>query len=223
MRPIPFPEQVNEIIHYKYSNDEYENALIQYLLAHNFIIGWRFPSEPSVMKVSDIRIDKFGRKSIKITEPKKHNSTRYVSPKEIMTGKNTKSFKNWIDHWRPKAENQYSEDYLYIKPDGKPFTDREQLRMFLNRKAYQQIKKIFPEYYNYTSRHFCAIARLIRTKLQTKHFDIYEVKEWLGHTKIETTMIYLKDAKYYYEQAPYDWIQRALTKKVWRRKTSKNR
>jgi len=219
VRSIPYPEQVNEIIHHRYCKDEYENALVQYLLAHNFIVGWRFPSEAAVLKVSDIRIDAFGRKSVKITEPKKHNSTRYINPIEIMTGKNTKSFKNWIDKWRPKAVSQYSEDYLYLKPrTGEPFTDREQLRTFLNRKAYKQIKQIFPEYYNYTSRHFCAVSRLIRTKLQTKHFDIYEVKDWLGHTKIETTMTYLKDAKHYYEQAPYDWIQRAITKKSWWKK-----
>jgi len=36
--------------------------------------------------------------------------------------------------------------------------------------------------------------------------------------KIETTMTYLKDAKYYYEQTPYDWIQRAITKKSWWKK-----
>ena len=82
--------------------------------------------------------------------------------------------------------------------------------MFLYKKTQQKIKKIFPEYYPYTARHFCAIARLIRTKIQTKHFDVYEIKEWLGHTKIETTMTYIKDAKYYYDLAPFDWIHRVL-------------
>jgi hypothetical protein len=33
-----------------------------------------------------------------------------------------KILKNWIDHWRPKYINQYSDDYLFINPDnGKPF------------------------------------------------------------------------------------------------------
>ena len=85
--------------------------------------------------------------------------------------------------------------------------------MFLNRIASPVIKTVFPEYYNYTSRHFCAIARLIRTKIQTKHYDAYEVRDWLGHSKIETTMNYLKDAKHYYLLAPYDWIHRALRAK----------
>ena len=207
--PIPFPEQVNQILHLHYSDDAYENALIQYILCHNFIIGWRPPSEPTTIKITDIKIDNYNRGYIKITEPKKHYSTRYLTPLEIMTNKRRKSFKNWIDCWRPKVANQHSQDYLYLKPNGKPFTP-ETLRMYLNRKAQPQIKTIFPEYYNYTSRHFCAIARLIRTKIQTHHYDAYEVRDWLGHTKIETTMNYLKDAKHYYQLAPYDWIHRAL-------------
>ena len=32
--------------------------------------------------------------------------------------------KNWIYHWRPKVENQYSGDALYLQPSGKPFTVR---------------------------------------------------------------------------------------------------
>ena len=57
---------------------------------------------------------------------------------------------------------------------------------------------------------FCAIARLIRTKIHSGSFDEFEVKEWLGHTKIQTTMSYIKDANHYYKLAPYDWINRVL-------------
>jgi hypothetical protein len=80
---------------------------------------------------------------------------------------------------------------------------KESLRMFLNRKAAPIIKQVFP-------RDFCAIAQLIRTKIQYGAFDEFEVKEWLGHTKIQTTMNYIKDAKRYYNKAPYDWIHRVL-------------
>jgi len=207
---IPFPEQVNQFLHLKYSDDDYENALIQYLLTHNFIVGWRIPSEPAIMKIQDVKIDGRNRGYIKITEPKKHYSTRHITPKEIMTNRRRKSFKNWIDSWRPKLENQYSGDALYLRPDGRPFENKEQLRMYLNRKATPVIKKVFPEYHNYVARDFCAIARLIRAKLETKHFDVFEVKEWLGHTQIQTTMSYVKDAKHYYQLAPYDWINRTL-------------
>jgi len=205
-RVIPFPDQVYKILNLKYSKKSYENALIQYLLTHNFIVGWRFPSEPAEMKVSDVHIE---RGYITITEPKKHSSTRNLSPTEIMNNRRRKSFRNWVYYWRPKVENQYSKDYLYLRPDGKPFT-RDQLRQLLNRKAKPVIETFFPEYYNYCSRHFAAVSRLIRTKLQYKAFDEYEVKDWLGHTKIETTMGYIKDAKHYYLLAKYDWVNRVL-------------
>ena len=39
---------------------------------------------------------------------------------------------------------------------------------------------------------------------------MFEVKEWLGHTQIQTTMSYVKDAKHYYKLAPFDWIHRTL-------------
>ncbi len=209
VKVIPFPEQISEILRLTYSEDEYENALIQYILTHNFIIGWRIPSEPSIMKLSDVTIDDHDRGFIKITEPKKMNSTRIVTPVEIMTNHRRKSFKNWIDSWRPKVANQYSKDFLYLKHDGTPFC-KESLRMFLNRKASPIIQTVIPKYHNYVARDFCAIARLIRTKIQTGSFDEFEVKEWLGHTKIQTTMCYIKDASHYYKLAPYDWINRVL-------------
>ena len=206
---IPFPDQINDILHLTYSEDDYENALIQYLLTHNFVIGWRIPSEPAILKLSDVMIDDQDRGYIKITEPKKHNSTRIVTPTEIMTNRRRKSMKNWIDSWRPKVANQYSQDYVYLTPEGKPFA-KDSLRMFLNRNAAPLIKTVFPKYHNYIARDFCAIARLIRTKIQSKVFDEFEVKEWLGHTKIQTTMCYVKDANHYYKMAPYDWINRVL-------------
>ena len=206
IRPIPYPKQVHDMIHLNYSKDPYTNALIKTLITHNHVIGWRPPSEPSVIKASDVDLD---NASIKVTSPKLNNATRYLDISEIATRNNIYSMKNWLK-WRSKVENQYSDDYLYLKPSGLPFKDKEHLRMFLNRKAYNKIKTVFPEYYNYTSRHFCAIARLIRAKLETKHYDVFEVKEWMGHTKIETTMAYVKDAKFYFKKHPYDWIKRVL-------------
>ncbi len=207
---IPFPETVNKFLHLEFSKDPYTNALLQYMLTHNFVIGWRIPSEPFMMKVQDVTIDGRDRGFIKITEPKKHYSTRTIIPTEIMTNRRRKSFKNWIDVWRPKVEHSKSGDALYLKPDGSPFKSKEQLRMFLNRNALPQIQEIYPEYHNYIARDYCAISRLIRSKLETKHFDVYEAKEWLGHTTIQTTMSYIKDTKKYFRLAPFDWINRTL-------------
>lgn len=206
MTPIPYPDQVHKMIHQEYSKDSYTNALIRYILCHNHIIGWRPPSEPAIIKVSDVDLD---HETIVVTMPKLHNRSHSVSIGEICNKRDVPSMRNWIDVWRPRVENQYSQDYLYLTPQGKPFTN-DGLRHFLYTYARPRIREVFPEYYNYTSRHWCAIARLIRTKIESKKYDEYEVMEYLGHTKIDTTMTYIQRAKFYYEQTGYDWIKHVL-------------
>ena len=121
----------------------YVNKEIRYLLTHNFMIGWRVPSEPAIMRISDIDFD---NGSIVITEPKKHQRKRIIIPEEhILTGKRYKSFKNWVDYWRPKVENQHSGDYLYLRPNGKPFTN-DSLRMQLSRNVKPVWNKYYPMY-----------------------------------------------------------------------------
>jgi len=219
--PIAFPEQIYNILHTKYSNDYYEDSNIKHILAKNHIMGWRFPSEASILKLDDVDLD---NNTILITSPKLNNATRLLDISELENKRSAYNFRNYIDKIRPKFENQYSKDYLFIHPSGKPFEKPDQLRMYVNRKANKEIKSIFPRYYNYTSRHWCAVARLIRTKIETKHFDVYEVKEWMGHTKIQTTMTYLQHAKFYYKKMPFDWIKRVLKfhKKVGEQNTLKN-
>ena len=59
-------------------------------------------------------------------------------------------------------------------------------------------------------RRWCAIARLIETKVEYRTFDEFEVCDWLGHDDVKTTMVYIKDAKQYYKRAPYNWMKRVL-------------
>jgi len=59
-------------------------------------------------------------------------------------------------------------------------------------------------------RRWCAIARLIETKVENGKFDEFEVCDWLGHDDVKTTMAYIKDAKQYYTRAPYNWLKRVL-------------
>lgn len=59
-------------------------------------------------------------------------------------------------------------------------------------------------------RHWCAIARLIKTKRETRTFDVLTVRNWLGHTDIKTTQNYINHADMYYNQAPVDWIANAI-------------
>lgn len=204
-RTIPLPELVHKMIHYKYSKDEYENALIQYTLLHTFMMGWRNPSETITMKVGDANLDKG---LLIITEPKKHYLTRTIVPdKALMTGKTRKSFKNWIDTWRPKVENQHSGNALYLRPDGRPL-EIQPYRMFMTRR----VRPVFPEYQPYVSRHWCAIGKLIKSKLEVKKFDIYDVQDWLGHSEIQTTMTYTRDAKQYMRLVHYDWFKYIMKK-----------
>jgi len=202
-RIIPLPDVVYKLVHHRYSSDEYENALVQYTLLHTFMIGWRNPSETCMMTTDDVKLD---RGILIITEPKKNKTKRIIVPeKALMTGKTRKSFKNWIDHWRPKVENQYSGDALYLRPDGRPIAI-DQYRMFIIR----MVKPLFSEFTPYVSRHWCAIGKLIKSKLETKKFDEYEVRDWLGHSEIQTTMSYLRDTKQYMRLALYDWFKRVL-------------
>jgi len=214
-RILPFPDTVREFFYHEYSKDPYENALYQYLFYHSFMIGWRVPSEIAEMKLDDVFIDSKGRGTITITETKKHRDKRTILPeKYILSSRSHKSFKNWIDYWRPKVENQYSGNALYLWPNGKPVTVRK-----LGQKLSQHGKKIWPPFQPYDMRHWCAIARLIETKIQTGNYDIYSVKSWLGHTNVKVTENYVYRAEMYYNQYRESWIQNALrSHKIWRGK-----
>ena len=50
----------------------------------------------------------------------------------------------------------------------------------------------------------------IVSKIETKHWDIWDVKEWMGRDKVSTTDNYTKFAKKYYRNAPFDWIKTIL-------------
>jgi hypothetical protein len=195
-RIIPYPEPVYKLINYQYCSDPYENALYQYMMFHNFFVGWRVPSEPFVMTVNDVDIDCKGRGTITITETKKQDSKRTIIPdKSILSARTCKSFKNWIDYWRPRVENQYSGDALYLQPNGKPFTVR-----YLGKRLSEEGKKVWKPYQPYVSRHWCAIALLIRNKQETKLWDTRRIQMFLGHDKQKTTDCYIEFAEEYYRQ-----------------------
>lgn len=205
-RTIPFPDDVHRLIHLSFSGDGYENALIRSILTHSFVIGWRFPSEPSVARVSDVDLR---HNLLRVTSPKLHFATRIIDISEIATRKNVYSLANYL-RWRDKVKNSSSGDSLYLTKQGRPFKNGDCLRMYMHRHVIPWIKTVYKEFYNYGMRHWSAVAHLIRTKIQTGHYDVYEVCDYMGHRKIETTKGYLHDAQLYYKQAGYDWIQRVL-------------
>ena len=207
-RDLPFPHTVREFFYYPYSKDKYETALYQYLFQHSFLIGWRVPSEICEMKLSDINIDEKGFGTLTITETKKKKSKRTIVPEPfILNSKSHKSIKNYIDKWRPLVENQYSGDALYLWPNGTPVTVRH-----LGHRLSLHGKKIWPKFQPYDMRHWCAIARLIETKIVSKKFDEFSVQTWLGHDKPSTTnKEYLGNAVQYFNRFNQSWIHSALS------------
>jgi len=202
LRLIPSPKIAYQLTHYDYSKDPYENALYQYLLMMSLHIGFRPASELSVLRVSDIDLE---TGMIAFYQPKVE-TWRYLSLKEdIVNYPTRKCFNNWIYHWRPKVENQYSKDYMFIQPNGKPFTEA-----YLTKKLRQMAKKVWPQYYPYSTRHWCATAYLIKTKVENGVYGIKETCDFMNHSSFKVTEEYVKTATRWHNVAPYDWFRALL-------------
>jgi len=205
---VPYPYIVSKFSTFQYFPNIkcYNNKLFQTLHFHNWMVGYRAPSEIAIMKVDNVQIDKQGNGYISITQPKRHGAVRKVIlPKSILSSRVNKSFKNYIDNIRPKVENQYSKDYLYLQENGKPFTIRH-LGHCLSKTG----KMIYPDYHPYMARHWCSIAKLTQTKVESGYFDYYYVNRWMGHKDINTTMQYVAPASDYYNVYPKNWYNHAL-------------
>ena len=205
---VPFPYIVAKYPTFQYypNAKSYDNKLFQSMHFHHWMVGYRAPSEMAIMKTSNVAIDFEGNGTLSIVQPKRHGAIRkIVLSKSVLSSSVHKSFKNYIDNIRPKAESQYSKDFLYIQEDGKPFTIEH-----LGNKLSETGKMIYPSYHPYMPRHWCCIAKLIETKTETGHFDYFVVNGWMGHKGIQTTMDYVAPAGEYYRQYPHDWFGHAL-------------
>ncbi|UCD13750.1 MAG: site-specific integrase, partial [Thermoplasmatales archaeon] len=193
---IPLPHQVKQLTGYRYTGNKNTTQIIQKILFLGFLLGLR-PQEIPLIKIEDVYLD-YGY--LIITEPKKYNQKRQIFlEKDALVNDRRKSIKNQIKlHDRINRENPY----LFITPTGNKWTT-DYLRIWLCK----YVKPLFPEFSVKTMRTWCAIARLIQTKVETGSFDVYHVKEWLGHDRIKTTESYIRYAEKYYRLAPYDWIR----------------
>jgi len=200
---VPRPPTVNKLMRHKYTKDRFTTALVRTLLTVGFHCGMR-PEEIPILKVKDI---KFSEGYIFIHEEKKRYRERqiWLDP-PVMYSHQQNSLANWANIWRPRAKNQSSGDFLFIQKSGKPFPNENALRMFLNRHC----RKVWPDYTPKIMRDWSAIARLIRTKIETKKWDTRVVKNALGHKLESTTENYIKFAENYYRIDPYDWLSTVL-------------
>lgn len=207
-RRIPLPRVVYDMMHFSYSTDPYEKRLFQYLMTHGFLIGPRPASELSFMKVED-----FDESTGMLTfyQPKVERWRQVPLEPELSFATNKKSMKNWIDIWRPKVETSKSGNFLFLQPNGRPFTEAymaKQLRFYGC--------MAWPKFTPYSMRHFAATARLVKTKVQSQYrgsegnFDIHSVCAYMDHSKISVTQGYTKQAGKLFKLAPFDWIDSLL-------------
>jgi len=200
---VPRPIIVNKLIHHWYTNNRFENALIRTLLTIGFQSGLR-PGELITIKVDNVKLNEG---YIFITEQKKKFRERQVwLEDDILNRRQQNSLKNYIDIWRPRAHNRKSGNILFIQKDGKPFPSEDALRMYLA----PFVKPVWNDFKPKIMRDWSAIARLIRTKVETNNFDTKIVQNALGHKYEKTTENYIKYAENYYRKDPYDWLRAVL-------------
>ncbi len=200
---VPRPETVNKLMHHWYTNDRFENALIRTLLTVGFHTGVR-PEELVILKVKDVRFDEG---YLLIHEQKKKYRERQVWIDEsVLSSRQQNSLRNWVILWRPRKANEKSGDFLFIQKNGTPFPSAEALRMYLM----PFCKPVWPDFKPRIMRDWSAIARLIRTKIETKKWDTRIVKNDLGHKHEKTTESYIRFAENYYRRDPYDWLRAVL-------------
>ena len=201
---LPTPETVKKLLQHRYTGDKYLNRLIQYHFFTGFMVGMRPEKEMIILNVGDIYLDELDNYTIRIVEPKKLGNTRILRlERTIAVSKTRKSFKNYVDTIRPRFANR-SEDALLINPQtGKRWTE-DRLRFNL---LYKYGKQIWPRFWPYVMRHWCATARCIEWKKDST--VLYRVKYWMGHVKLDQTLRYLDLAKLY-DQGKGSWLSRAL-------------
>jgi len=200
---VPRPITVNQLIHYWYCSDRYENALIRTILTVGFQSGVR-PGELLTIKVNDVKLNEG---YILITEQKKKHRERQIwLEDDVLNRRQQNSLKNYIEIWRPQVITGPSRDILFLQKNGKPFPSEDALRMYLA----PFVKPVWKDFKPKIMRDWCAIARLIRTKIETKKWDTRTVKNALGHKYESTTENYIRYAEEYYRKDPYDWLRAVL-------------
>jgi integrase len=199
---LPSPEQVYELLHAKYVPDaknNYEQALIKYLLVLDFGFGPRFPSELHELRVRDLDAK---RHTLVVTEPKKGSPSRrlLIEPAWLCCHPFYPSLAQYL-RWRKRVDVGGT-DAFFLKPNGEPFDSKHGLSNWLN----QRVKPRFPWFHGYMGRKWCANARLI----DSGH-DHARVADWLGHESVDMLRReYEHDARIHESVHGKNWLNRAF-------------
>lgn len=190
---MPFPTTVNKLYHAIYSDNKYENVLLQTIIFLGFNFGMRAPSEICNLNLDDIKIFNDGTGYLAIREVKKHNKKRKIYPysKTILCSPVFKTVKNYLNNWRYKVENGYSGNALFLQPNGKRITGS-----YLRKKITPVGKQICNDnsFHLYTMRHTFATYFYEYTK------DLKRTAKKLGHKKSITVDRYVHIAEDMKEQ-----------------------
>lgn len=204
---FPNPDIAFQMTRFNYFPDKNENKLYQFIHLFNFQTGVRPTSEDCIIKLDYIN---WKDSCIEYPQPKKHYEQRKVYLDEtFVNGKTRKSLRNYVDYLRSKFITQYSGDALFISPKtGKPFTVD-----FLRKQLSKTGKMVYPEFYPYMARHFCATGKLIQRWIE-KHPDAIEsVKNFMRHDSRKNTERYVEQAEELFNKYNYNWFKRLLKDK----------
>ena len=202
-RIIPAIQTVHKLIHHKYSKDRYETKLYQYIALFAHIVGFRPASEISILRTGDVDLE---TGLLTFYQPKPDNWRTVKLPDRLIDSSNTKCLKKWLDSWRPKAESQYSKDFMFIQPDtGKPFTEA-----FITKKMREMYLPVWTDYYPYSSRHWYATGSLVKTKVEHGIYGTKEVCDDMHHSSVSVTENYIRTADQWFKIAPFDWFKALL-------------
>ena len=182
-RFVPFPDTVNKLFHVKYSDDKYENVLLQTIVFTGFNFGMRPPSEIVNLTIDDVSINEDGTGFIRIHETKKKGKERIVYPyiKSVLSSSVFRTPGNYLRCWRKIVVNERSGNTLFLRPDGSPITS-----WYLRDHITPVFKKVCRDksVSLYTMRHTFATYFYDATK------DIKKTAKRLGHKKSDTIDAY---------------------------------
>ncbi len=181
---VLFPSQLNNLYHGSFGETRYEDVLFQTIVFTVANFGMRPPSEIINLNVENIIVNDDGSGYIWINEKKKGAIERQYVPfdRKVLSSKVFRSPLNYIRTWRPKVENNHSENALFLQPNGKRVTGK-----YIRDHISNNGKKIVGDerFKLYTLRHTFATYYYDWTK------DIKKVAWRLGHERTDSVDYYI--------------------------------
>ncbi|MBI4392631.1 MAG: site-specific integrase [Euryarchaeota archaeon] len=190
---LPSPESIHALLHDDFgirdAKRSYELSLARHLLFFDFAFGVRFPSEAWSLRLNDYDPENH---LLTVREPKKGGRLRQIviEPRYLCCAPNRLSLANYVTHWRPKVDPDWTQEAFFLQADGTPFTSKSTLAGFLRK----LVAPKYPWYHGYLGRTWNINARLIETAIERDNgrfeYDWVSVANWVGHENLSTMRRY---------------------------------